>query len=127
MKQSRLGFGLMRLPHKAIGIDVEQTKRLIKHVGFYFHAGPELLDQILTEHPETEFVQLQISCADWENPGVASRANYEVARRHRKPVVVMEPVKDGNLADPPGEAQKLFRDYAPNASFISLAQEKPTY
>ena len=225
MKQSRLGFGLMRLPHKGFGIDVEQTKRmvdlfleagftyfdtahvytgseeaakkalverhpresytlatklyapsaptektakeqfytslkrtgaeyfdyyllhslmdgnytkydrfhlwdfaqeqkakgLIKHVGFSFHAGPELLGQILTEHPEAEFVQLQINYADWENPGVASRANYEVARKHGKPIVVMEPVKGGNLANPPGEVQKLFHDYAPDASFASWA------
>ena len=99
----------------------QKAKGLIKHVGFSFHAGPRLLDQILTEHPEAEFVQLQINYADWENPGVASRANYEVALRHGKPVVVMEPVKGGNLANPPGEVRKLFRNYAPDASFASWA------
>ena len=99
----------------------QKAKGLIRHVGFSFHAGPRLLDQILTAHPETEFVQLQINYADWESAGVASRANYEVARKHGKSIVVMEPVKGGNLANPPREVQKLFRDYAPDASFASWA------
>jgi len=102
-------------------VQEQRAKGLIRHVGFSFHAGPELLDRILTEHPEAEFVQLQINYADWENPNVSSRANYEVARRHGKPVVVMEPVKGGNLANPPREVQKLFRGCAPDASFASWA------
>lgn len=57
----------------------------------------------------------------WENPGVASRANYEVARKHGKSIVVMEPVKGGNLANPPREVQKLFKAYAPDASCASWA------
>ncbi len=52
-----------------------KAKGLVKHIGFSFHAGPELLDRLLTEHPEVDFVQLQINYADWENPSVASRAN----------------------------------------------------
>ena len=99
----------------------QKAKGLIKHVGFSFHAGPRLLEQVLTEHPEAEFVQLQINYADWENAGIASRANYEVARRHGKPVVVMEPVKGGNLANPPAAVKKLFQGYAPDASCASWA------
>ena len=57
----------------------QKEKGLIKHVGFSFHGGPALLDELLTKHPEVEFVQLQINYADWENPKVTSRANYEVA------------------------------------------------
>ena len=94
---------------------------LIKHVGFSFHAGPDLLDRILTEHPEMEFVQLQLNYADWENPKVTSRANYEVARKHGKRITVMEPVKGGTLADPPEEVKKLFTDYAPDRSPASWA------
>ena len=94
---------------------------LIKHLGFSFHAGPQLLDKLLTDHPEVDFVQLQINYADWENPKVTSRANYETARAHGKSIVVMEPVKGGNLADPPAEVKKLFTDYAPNASPASWA------
>ncbi len=98
-----------------------KSKGLIKHIGFSFHAGPELLDKILTEHPEAEFVQLQINYADWENPDVTSRANYEVARKHGKMITVMEPVKGGNLAKPPKEVEDMFRGYAPDASAASWA------
>ena len=94
---------------------------LIKHLGFSFHAGPELLDKLLTDHPEVDFVQLQINYADWENPKVTARANYEMARKHGKSIVVMEPVKGGGLADPPAEVKKLFTDYAPDASPASWA------
>ena len=94
---------------------------LIKHLGFSFHAGPQLLDKLLTEHPEVDFVQLQINYADWENPKVTARANYEMARKHGKSIVVMEPVKGGNLADPPAAVKKLFTDYAPAASPASWA------
>ena len=94
---------------------------LIRHVGFSFHAGPKLLEQILQEHPEVEFVQLQINYADWENPSVASRANYEVARKYGKYITVMEPVKGGNLAAPPKEILKIFKDYAPDMSAASWA------
>ena len=65
----------------------------IRHMGFSFHSTPEELDAILTAHPEMEFVQLQINYADWENPAVQSRACYEVARKHGKPVIIMEPVE----------------------------------
>ena len=99
----------------------QKEKGLIKHVGFSFHAGPELLDRLLTDHPEAEFVQLQINYADWENPSVTSRANYEVARKHNVSVTVMEPVKGGRLADPPEEVKKLFRGYHPDMSFASWA------
>ena len=94
---------------------------LIKHLGFSFHAGPALLDKLLTDHPEVDFVQLQINYADWENPKVTSRANYEMARSHGKSIVVMEPVKGGSLADPPEAVKKLFADYAPDASPASWA------
>lgn len=99
----------------------QKEKGLIKHFGFSFHAGPDLLDKLLTEHPEVDFVQLQINYADWENPSVTSRANYEVARKHGKSIVVMEPVKGGTLANPPKEIQKLFKEYHPDMSFASWA------
>ncbi len=94
---------------------------LIKHYGFSFHAGPELLDELLTKHPDVEFVQLQINYADWENAEIASRANYEVARKHGKPIVVMEPVKGGTLADPPSEVKRIFDEVNPGASYASWA------
>ena len=99
----------------------QKEKGLIKHIGFSFHAGPKLLDRLLTDHPEVEFVQLQLNYADWENPSVTSRANYEVARKHNKAITVMEPVKGGRLADPPKEVRALFDAYAPGASCASWA------
>lgn len=100
-------------------ISEQKQKGILKNIGFSFHAGPDLLDKLLTEHPEVDFVQLQINYADWENPSVQSRANYEVARKHGKQIVVMEPVKGGNLADPPEEVKKLFKEYAPDMSCAS--------
>ncbi|MBQ5952050.1 MAG: aldo/keto reductase [Lachnospiraceae bacterium] len=99
----------------------QKEKGLIRHVGFSFHAGPELLDQLLTEHSEVDLVQLQINYADWENRSVTSRANYETARRHGKSIVIMEPVKGGRLADPPREVKELFQAYHPDMSCASWA------
>ncbi len=86
----------------------QKAKGLIRHLGFSFHADPELLEEILNAHPEVEFVQLQINYADWDNPGVASRRNWEICKAHGKPVVIMEPVKGGVLADPIPEVKAVF-------------------
>ena len=94
---------------------------LVKHYGFSFHAGPDLLDKLLTEHPDVDFIQLQVNYADMDNPDVQSRANMEVARKHNKPFVVMEPVKGGSLANPVPEAMDVFRDFDPDASAASWA------
>lgn len=99
----------------------QKEKGLIKHWGFSFHAGPDLLDEILTAHPDAEFVQLQLNYADWENPDVTARANYEVARKHGKSIIVMEPVKGGALANPPGAVQDILRKADSEASFASWA------
>ena len=93
----------------------------IRHYGFSFHDSPELLDKLLTEHPDVDFVQLQINYADWENPEVQSRACYEVARKHGKQVVIMEPVKGGALANPPEQVKALFDAAKPGASYASWA------
>lgn len=93
----------------------------IKHIGFSFHSTPEELEEILTKHPEMEFVQLQINYADWENPAIKSRECYEVARKHGKPVIIMEPVKGGMLANPPEQVQEVFKKANPNASIASWA------
>lgn len=93
----------------------------IKTVGFSYHDDAKLLDRILTAHPEIEIVQLQINYLDWDNPGIQSRLCYETAVKHGKKVIVMEPVKGGTLAKIPDEAEKLFKDYAPDASIPSWA------
>ena len=66
-------------------VRAQKERGIIKHWGFSFHDGPELLDELLTKNPDADFVQLQINYEDWENPKVTSRANYEVARKHKKP------------------------------------------
>lgn len=98
-----------------------KERGLVRHWGFSFHAGPDLLDELLTKHPDVEFVQLQLNYADWENPTVTSRANYEVARAHNVPIVVMEPVKGGALANPPEPVAAPLRAHNPQASLASWA------
>lgn len=102
---------------------VAEKKRegLIKHVGFSFHGTPAELEEILTKHPEAEFVQLQINYADWESPLIQSRACYEVARRHGKPIVIMEPIKGGMLANPPDSVAAVFKAANPEVSLASWA------
>ena len=80
----------------------------IRHIGFSFHSTAEELERVIAAHPEAEFVQLQLNYADWEDPVVQSRRNYEVARCAGLPVVAMEPVKGGLLADPPPSVKAVF-------------------
>ena len=91
----------------------------IKHVGLSFHDKAEVLDMILTDHPEIEIVQIQFNYVDYEDASVESRKVYEVCEKHNKPVIVMEPVKGGSLVNLPAEADKIFRDLGDksNASY----------
>ena len=99
----------------------KKEKGLVKHAGFSFHGSPGLLNEILTRHPEMEFVQLQINYLDWESEWIQSRAVYEMAVKHGKPVVVMEPVKGGTLARVPQAAEALLKAADPKASVPSWA------
>jgi len=94
---------------------------LVKHAGFSFHDTPELLDKILTDHPQMEFVQLMINYLDWESEWVQSRACYEVAVKHGKAVTVMEPVRGGSLANLPPDVEKIFKEKDPAMSCPSWA------
>ena len=80
----------------------------IKHVGISFHDHAEVLEQILTDYPEIEVVQIQFNYVDYDDPVVQSRLCYEVCRKHNKPVIVMEPVKGGKLADIPEQGKAIF-------------------
>ena len=99
----------------------KKAQGLVKHMGFSFHDNADLLDKVLTEHPEMEFVQLQLNYLDWVSDWVQSRKCYEVCVKHGKPVVVMEPVKGGTLAKVPAEAEALFRAADPKKSMSSWA------
>ena len=98
-----------------------KERGIAKHIGFSFHDKAEVLDKILTEHPQMEFVQLQINYADWDSDNVQSRKCYEVARKHNKPVTIMEPVKGGKLVTMTPEIQNVFKAADPNASIASWA------
>lgn len=99
----------------------KKRQGLVKHMGFSFHDSADLLDRVLTEHPEMEFVQLQINYLDWESNAIQSHKCYEVAKKHGKPVIVMEPVKGGTLANVPQKVEKLFKSKEPNMSIPSWA------
>ena len=100
-------------------VQEKKAEGAIRHVGFSFHDTPDVLEEILADHPEVEFVQLQINYADWENPKVAARGNYEAARAHGVSIVVMEPLKGGKIADPPANVKKIFDDTGSQASYAS--------
>lgn len=102
---------------------LQEKKRqgLVKHIGFSFHDNAQMLDEVLTRHPEFEYVQLQINYLDWDSSAIQSRKCYEVAVKHHIPVIVMEPVKGGTLAKVPEEVEKLFKAYNPDASIPSWA------
>ena len=91
----------------------------VKHVGISFHDKADVLEQILTEYPEIEVVQIQFNYLDYDDVGIESRKCYEVCVKYGKPVIVMEPVKGGSLVEIPEEAQKIFDDLdgGSNASY----------
>ena len=97
-----------------------KAEGLVKHVGLSFHDRAEVLDTILTEYPQMEVVQIQLNYVDFDDPAVQSAKCLEVCRKHGKPAIVMEPVKGGNLAKLPEEAQQVFADLG-SASAASYA------
>jgi predicted aldo/keto reductase-like oxidoreductase len=102
-------------------IQKKKEEGKIKQIGFSFHDTADLLDEILTAHPEVDFVQLQLNYLDWNNKSIQSGKCYEIAQKHNKKVIVMEPVKGGSLAQVPPEAEKLFKDNLPDMSVASWA------
>ena len=91
----------------------------IRHVGISFHDSPEMLERILNDYPDLEIVQIQFNYLDYESPTVQSRAVYEVLARHKKPVLIMEPVKGGTLVELPDKAQAVLDELhgGSNASY----------
>ncbi len=99
----------------------KKKEGLVKHAGFSFHDSPELLDKVLNEHPEMEFVQIQLNYLDYDSPAIRSRECYEIATKHGKPVIIMEPVKGGTLINLPDEITDMFKAYNPDLSIASWA------
>lgn len=102
-------------------IQKKKEEGYIKHIGLSTHGNAEFLEEILFEHPELEFVLLQINYLDWEDEAIESRKCLEVAKKYNLPVMVMEPYKGGFLADVPKEAEKIMKEYNPNKSVVSWA------
>ena len=104
----------------------EMLQRLKKEgkarfTGFSFHDTAAVLDDILTRHPEVDVVQIQLNYLDWDHPVIQSQACYEVCCKHNKPVIVMEPVKGGILADPPQAVKDILDEAMPNDSYATAA------
>lgn len=119
-----LGVGHYAIAQKLDSFSFIQEKKKegkIRHIGFSYHDNADLLEEILTVHPEVDFVQLQINYLDWDNESIQSRKCYEVARKHNTPVIAMEPIKGGTLAKVPEKAEKLFKEYQPAMSIPSWA------
>lgn len=94
---------------------------LARNVGFSFHDSAEVLENILKNHPELDFVQLQINYFDWDTDHVQSAKCYEVAEKYQVPVIVMEPVKGGMLANMIGKPAELLQNLDSSASYASFA------
>ena len=99
----------------------KQREGRIRHIGFSFHGDSQLLERLLTAHPEVEYVQLQINYLDWDSPAIEAHTCYDICTRHGKPVIVMEPVRGGALARVPQQVSELFAAHRPGASAASWA------
>lgn len=93
----------------------------IRHFGFSYHGTPEPLEQVLDQHPEIEFVQIQLNYADWNNPVVQSGKLYEILRTHQIPMIVMEPIKGGTLAKLSPELEAVLKSVRSHDSTASWA------
>ncbi len=102
-------------------IKEKKAQGLVKHIGFSYHGDADLLDQILNEHPEVEYVQIQLNYLDWESASVQSHACYDVISKHGKKVIVMEPVKGGTLSKVPAELEEQMKAREPDMSPSSWA------
>lgn len=100
----------------------KKEKGLVKKMGFSHHDSAEVLERMLDQNPDVDFVQLQINYLDWNNEeSIQAKQCYEVARAHNVDVIIMEAVKGGTLVNIPEEAEKKFKEYNPDASIVSWA------
>ncbi|MCD8316795.1 MAG: aldo/keto reductase [Eggerthellaceae bacterium] len=99
----------------------KKEEGLIRNFGFSMHDSPETLDKLLTEHPYMDFVQLQVNYLDWDNPVIQSGKCMEVAAKHGKPVVIMEPARGGRLMDLPAEVASILHDASPELPLSAWA------
>ncbi len=94
----------------------KKEEGLIKHLGFSFHGSPALLKEVLDKHPEIEFVQIQLNYADWNNPIVRSGELYNILAERKIPIIVMEPIKGGTLANPADKIKDALKENIPDST-----------
>lgn len=99
----------------------KKDEGVIRHLGFSIHDGADALDKLLDEHPNMDFVQVQVNYLDWDNPVVESRKCMEVAQKHGVPVVIMEPARGGRLAELPKRGEDVLKAANPDKSTVSWA------
>jgi predicted aldo/keto reductase-like oxidoreductase len=99
----------------------KKSQGSVKNIGFSFHGTPELLDDLLTQYPQLDVVQLMINYLDWESEKVCARRCHEIAVRHGKKIIIMEPVRGGALADVPAKVKMMFKSADSNMSVASWA------
>ena len=99
----------------------KKDEGIIKHLGFSIHDGADALEALLAEHPNMDFVQLQVNYLDWEDPVVEARKCMEVAEKHGVPVVIMEPARGGRLANLPERGKQILKTAEPDLSEVSWA------
>lgn len=97
-------------------IEDKKKQGLTRYTGISWHGSPQLLDKVLTQHPELDIVQLQINYFDWSSEDIMSKECYDIARKHNKPIVVMEPNKGGRLSAIREDCEDIFREYDPYSS-----------
>ncbi len=111
--------GIVKTTHLFEHANKWKEEGKIKHLGFSFHSSAKLLDRILNEHPEVEFVQIALNPIDWDSEFVQAKKCYEVIRKHNKKIVIMEAVKGGGLSKLPEEAENVLKNITPNNSISS--------
>ena len=105
---------------EVLALELKESGKAVK-IGFSYHDGPELLDTILTSHPEIDIVQIQINYLDWNSESLQAAKLYDVAVKHKKEVIIMEPVKGGSLANLPADASAILKNLRPTESIASWA------
>ena len=113
--------GIVKTTHLFDHAKAWKEAGLIRHLGISFHSSAKLLDRVLQEHPEIEFVQIALNPIDWDSELVQARDCYETICRHGRKVVIMEAVKGGGLARLPEEAEALLKGLHPDWSIASWA------
>lgn len=96
----------------------KQKQGLIKNIGFSFHGTVDDLKTIVAAH-HWDFAQIQMNYLDWKNQD--AKTQYEILTEAGIPVIVMEPVRGGKLADVPKRVEELFKNNAPDKSIASWA------